>query len=382
MRVMSTLRQRVAVGAVAACAALVLASAGLRGQGRGAPAPMVPGTGTFYIGTYAGSIAILDEATEKVIGQIPSKIGIPGDLTLSMDRSRLYVNDASFEKVEIIDRVKRESLDTFTLSHDRTKTRIWDLQPDPHDRYLILQVKDYTLLNDRWDVGQMKLVQYDLATHKISRTIPWPDNQERDGVGVIFSPDGKLMYMFGDEVLIYETENFTQVDKWDVSRPIEEGAGPVSVGGLDPFSDEPGFYTGLLTMNDRLQNRRIMGIGRVDLANKKIAFHPIGPARGVSFSIAPDHKKAYGLLRDIGEYEFWTFDVETARVASRTPFRGRPRMGLRVSSNGNVLYIYQAGNTIDLYDAATLKPLRTITLDGDMTRLILLPPPRPGAARH
>jgi hypothetical protein len=156
----------------------------------------------------------------------------------------------------------------------------------------------------------------------------------------------------------------------------------VTFGGLDPFSDEPGFYTGLLTMNDKLQNRRIMGIGRVDLANKKIDFHPIGPARGVSFSIAPDHKKGYGLVRDIGDYEFWTFDLEGHRVVSRTPFRGRPRMALRVSSNGNILYIYQAGNTIDLYDTATLKLLRTITLDGDMTRLILLPPPRPGAARH
>ena len=74
-----------------------------------------------------------------------------------------------------------------------------------------------------------------------------------------------------------------------------------------------------------------------------------------------------GLFRDIGEYEFWTFDLETYRVINRTPFRGRPRMSLRVSSDGKTIYIYQAGNTIDLYDAATFKLLRTITLDGDMT---------------
>ena len=96
-----------------------------------------------------------------------------------------------------------------------------------------------------------------------------------------------------------------------------------------------------------------------------------------------DHKRAYGLFRDIGEYEFWTFDLETYRVINRTPFAGRPRMAMRVSSNGKVLYIYQAGNTIDLYDSTTFKLLRTITLDGDMTRLLLFPPPaRAGAARH
>ncbi|HUL74980.1 MAG TPA: hypothetical protein VLT86_17845 [Vicinamibacterales bacterium] len=380
--VTGTGRRRAGLGALAGAVMLAVASTGLSSQTRGTPAAAVPGTGTFYIGTYGGSIAILDEATEKVIGQIPTKIGIPGDLTLSDDRSKFYVGDASFEKIEIIDRVKRESLDTFTLSHDRTKTRIWDLQPDPHDRYLIMTVKDYTLLNDRWDIGQMRLIQYDLSTHKVTRTIPWPNNEERDGAGIIFSPDGKLMYLFGDDILIYDTENFTQVDKWDLSRPLEEGAGRVSFGGLDPFSDEPGFYTGLFTMQDPLQNRRIMGVGRVDLAKKKIDFRPIGPARPVGFSLTPDHTRAYGLMRDIGEYEFWTFDVPGARVISRTAFRGRPRMALRVSSNGNVLYVYQAGNTIDVYDSATLKLLRTITLDGDMTRLILLPPPRPGAARH
>ena len=58
-------------------------------------------------------------------------------------------------------------------------------------------------------------------------------------------------------------------------------------------------------------------------------------------------------------------------------------MSMRVSSSGNVLYIYTAGNTIDLYDSSSLKYLRTITLDGDMTSFTLLPPPRgtPTAAR-
>jgi hypothetical protein len=48
-------------------------------------------------------------------------------------------------------------------------------------------------------------------------------------------------------------------------------------------------------------------------------------------------------------------------------FQGRPRMGLKASSNGKVLYLYNAGNTIDLYEAATFKYMRTITLDMDTT---------------
>ena len=187
------------------------------------------------------------------------------------------------------------------------------------------------------------------------------------------------MYLLGEDVLIYDTEKFTEVDRWELARPLEPGAGRVNFGGLDPFSDEPGFFTGLFTMQDPVQNRRIMGIGRIELAKKKIEFHPVGPARGLSFTIAPDRKRGYGLFSDIGEYAFWTFDLDTHRVVSRVPFRGRPRMSLRVSSNGKIVYVHSAGNTIELYDAATFARLRAITLDADITMgsFTVLPPKGP-----
>jgi hypothetical protein len=341
------------------------------------PADPPAGSGTFYIGTYKGVITILDEATGNAVGEIPMKSGIPGfDMILSGDRSRIYVVDATMEKIEIVDRVNRTTLDAFTLSEGSTKTRISDITPDPRDRFLILTIKNYTLKTDRWEIGPPTLVQVDLATKKIARTIPWPKGEEREGAGILFSPDGKLMYLFSDDLLIYETDGFTEVDRWEVSRPLEPGAGRVSFGGLDPFSDAPGFFTGLFTMQDPVNKRRIMGLGRIDLAGKKIDFHPIGPARGLGFAVAPDHKRGYGLFQDIGEYELWTFDLERYRLLTRTPFKGRPRMGVKVSSSGQLLYIYRAGNTIDVHEASTFRHLRTIALDGDMTALILLPPPR------
>ena len=52
-------------------------------------------------------------------------------------------------------------------------------------------------------------------------------------------------------------------------------------------------------------------------------------------------------------------------VITRTPFDGRPRMSQRVSNNGNYIYVYTAGNTIDYYDVTTMKKVRTLTLDTD-----------------
>ncbi|HXT70485.1 MAG TPA: hypothetical protein VN700_12050 [Vicinamibacterales bacterium] len=333
------------------------------------------GNGTIYCGSYKGVIFVIDEATEKVTSEIPVSVGIPIGLTLSDDMSRLYVRDTTYEKIEIIDRLKGTSLGTFTLTEGKSKTRIWAMRPDPQNKTLILTIKKYTLEADRWVIGPPTLVQYDIAQRKIVRTIPWPKGEEREGVGVLFSPDGKLLYMFSEDILIYETTNFTEVDRWEVSRPLEPGAGSVPIGGLTPFSDEPGFYTGFFTQQDPVQGRRVMGLARIELAKKKIDFHPIGPSRGLGFAVSPDRKRGYGMLQSIEDYEFWTFDLENYRVISRIPFKGRPRMGMRVSSNGNYVYVHTAGNTIDLHDPATFTKQRTITLDGDMTGFLLVPPP-------
>ena len=368
---------------VATVVALGAVVAAQTGRGAGAPGvnkdkPRVSsGNGTLIIGSYPKQFWIIDEATEKIVGQIPFQSGIPRRTTLSRDRKRFYTIEAQMEKVEILDIAARKTLDTFTLSEGNKKVRIRSVEPDPQNRFVMMVTASATKLIDRFEIGAPQFVQYDLATHKIVRTVPWPNNEERQNANIMFSPDGQLLYMFSDQdVLIYETTNFTQVDKWELSRPVEEGLGRFEFGSRDAFNDEPGFYTSLFTVTDPVQHRRTMGIGRVNLAAKSVDFYTLGPSAPVSFAMAPGRKVAFGLSEEIGRYEFWKFDLVNHKLAGRTEFKGRPRMGLKTSSNGKVLYIYVAGNTIDLYDADSYQYLRTITLDGDQTtELFVLPTP-------
>jgi DNA-binding beta-propeller fold protein YncE len=341
------------------------------------------GNGTMYIGSYPDTIAIIDEATEKITGRIHIKSGIPRRLGLSTDKTRFYVIEATNERVEIIDIASKTTIDQFTLTEGNKRVRIAAIEPDPTHRYAILITRTATKLRDHVEIGPSQLQQYDLKEHKIMRTIPWPDGEERDSANLMFSPDGKLLYFLGNEVLIFETENFTQVDKWDMSN-LEEGLGQVSVsfggfGGLDTTNDEPGFLTTTMTVEDPVQHRRMMGVAKINLTKKEMEFYTIGPAGGVNFVLSPDHKLAYGLESAVGRYQFWTFDLERRMVTSRQEFDGRPRMSLKTSSNGKLLYIYTAGHTIDVYDGANYKYLRTIELDGDMTTQFYVLPRAAGA---
>jgi hypothetical protein len=336
-----------------------------------------------YIGTYAEEIQIYDEATGRRAGEIKLTTGIPRTLILSQNRSKFYVLDASFEKVEVVDIATRRSISSFTLSdgnrHERIRRR-GGLQVDPLERFLILAIGTATKLRDRWDIGEVLLQVYDLKQRKITRTIPWPGGEPRENMTMRFSPDGKFLYFFGDEVVILETVNFTRVDSWPLTRPLEQGYGRMTLGSVDDINDEPGFFTGLFTVDDPVQKRRIMGLGRVNLAGRSFEFTAIGPPAELSFALAPDRKRGYALLQEIGRYEFWVFDMEQKKLVRRAEFEGRPRMSLRVSSNGTLLYIFLAGATIDVYDAATLTFVRTIEMDADQTtNLFVLRTPAPSS---
>ena len=365
---LTRMNRYLAGGLVAAAAAVCL------GAAPPAPPTLNGGNGTLYIGGWPNKIFVIDEATEHITSTIDTVTGAPSRVTISKDKTRFYIVNALADQVEIVDIATRKSVDHFTLSEARKKTRIRSLIPDPLDRFVIMLVKTAEKKIDRFEISPPSLVVYDLKQHQISRTIPWPNNEEREGVNIMMSPDGKLLYFFAEDVLIYDTTEFKQIDKWELSRPAEEGMGRFDAGPRDTTYEEPGFYSGIFTNQDPVQNRRTMGIARVNLAGKSVEFWPLGPARFVGFSLAPDRKRAYGLLQDIGHYEFWTFDLEKHTLGPRTEFPGRPRMALRTSSNGKVLYIYQAGNTIDLYEAATYKYLRTITLDADTTTELFVIP--------
>jgi hypothetical protein len=339
---------------------------------------LVAGNGTLIIGAYPKQFWIVDEATEKIVGSIPYQSGIPRRTTMSRDRKRFYTVEAAMEKLEILDIASRKTIDSFTLSEGSKKVRIRSVEPDPLNRFIVMVTASATKLVDRFEIGAPTLIQYDLKDHKVVRTIPWPNNEERQNANIIFSPDGKLMYLFTDQdVLIYETGNFTQVDKWEMSKPIEDGFGRIEFASRDVLNDEPGFYTSIFNVSDPVQHRRTMGIGRVNLRGQERGLLHARSVDADELHARAGRKVAYGLFEDIGKYEFWKFDLEHRKLAGRTEFKGRPRMALKTSSNGKVSYIYQAGNTIDLYDAETYQCCARSRLDGDMTTdlFVLLTPP-------
>jgi DNA-binding beta-propeller fold protein YncE len=335
------------------------------------------GNGTFYISTYTDQIRVIDERTRTVTGQIQTQNGIPGGFVVSANRERLYVSDATFDHIETIDLAERRSIDSFTIREGNAEFKIRNFAIDPQERYALIVGRTRIKHIDRFEIGPNIILRYDLQRHEIMDTIPWPGGHERQNARFMFSPDGSLVYFSAEDMIVLESENFTEVDRWEVSQELEPGLGRVRPSFTTSYFEEPGFFTGLVRITDPINQRRMIGVARVDLAEKGMEFYTLGPSVPVGrFALAPDGTKAWAIYSEVGRYEFWAIDLEERRVTHReTIMEGRPRMGLNVSTNGELLYVHVAGNTIDIYDSETYEHLETVDVGGDMRGFILLPGP-------
>lgn len=345
--------------------ALALALLGACGA-RGARAQE---TATWYIPTYTHDMLVWDEASERVVDRIRMEHRIPNQVTLNEGRDRLYVLEATAEHIEIIDLDARRVVDSFTLSRGNVTVRIGGLAVHPSDERAILVAKRVTAEQDRYTVEGPFLLEYDLRAKQVTDTLDWPDGRERDrGFDFRYAPDGETLYFFADDVIALDAETYEEVDRWELSQPLEPGLGRPNFSMNPGTYDEPGVATGLFRMRDPVQNRNMLGIARVRLAEREVDFFALGTAEPVrQFTLAPGGARAYALYSEIGRYEFWEFDLVERRLVGRHPFAGRPRMGVQASADGEKVYVHVAGNTIDVYDAGSFELLRTVEFDEDMT---------------
>src|SRR5690349_24363676 len=73
------------------------------------PPKPTAGTGTIYLASYGKRLVAIDEATEKVVAEVPLKTGLAWTMRLSHDATRFYVESGDQEHFEVIDKIGRAS---------------------------------------------------------------------------------------------------------------------------------------------------------------------------------------------------------------------------------------------------------------------------------
>jgi DNA-binding beta-propeller fold protein YncE len=349
-----------------------------------AQAPKAQAGNLIFAGALPGKILVIDEPSMQVIDEIKLETGIPRKLVLSTDKKKLYVYTVKENGVEVVDLLTRKVTNHFLLSEGTRKLWVQGFTPDPQDRFIYITFTASEKKLDRFEIEKPKFGVVDLALKKIVKTVDFPKDQ--DNVFNLFagyrvSPDGKFLFVFRDSVFVYDTQDFKQVDKIELSKPMLPWMETLRVGAAGDPHDEPGIVTALFNATDPVVHREIFGIARVDLTNRTFDFTPVGPsvyAGMYGLRLTPDRKTGYTVTLFGGEgnmrAELWAFDMDTRKLVRRNEFPAPISFNFTLSGDGKQLYIHGSTARIDVYDAATLELKKSVDLNTDLTTgLVMLP---------
>jgi hypothetical protein len=347
--------------------------------------------GLMYLGTLDKKVLVIDEDKEEVVGEIPM-VGVPRMTALSADKKQLYVINTRMG-LEAVDLAARKSSTLLNLSDGRSRPDVFGFAPDlinpgnydfdgfsglavdPTGQYLYSSMRVTVKDLDEYRIEPMKFVAIDLHNRTIGKTFPFPKELDQGfGPMVSFkvSPDGKLLYAFGKDILIFDLATFTQVGKIELSKPTYPGASPLRLSATDDPYDDSTKVTSVFTAVDPIVHKGTLGLATLNLTTREVSYMPIGPSFPMlGFMVNPDRKLGYSVMFNYAggnrRTEWWVWDLQSHQVIKTQPFESRPTFKFGISSDGKKLYLYGSGSTLEIFDAATLTSRKLLYLNRDIT---------------
>jgi hypothetical protein len=336
-----------------------------------------------YLAAWPHQIVIFDATQEKVVDTIDLKTDVPDFLILSPDKKKLYLNTVNDNSIVTIDLATRKPASSFSLNSGNRNVRVMGLTPDPTGKYLYGLATVITKQLDHYDIDPPSFIVIDLAARKIIRTGEFPKDEDRSGVyaDLRVSPDGKLLYLFSQNILVFDTTSFHVVKKIDLAKPLNPGVENLSMDLLDDPNELPGKVTSVFHFSDPYVHRVVFGIGSIDLAELSFDFSAVGPVeagRLMPLRLTPDRKVGYTVAINGSpgnrRCEFWAFDMPSRKLIRKREFDGRNRFSFDLSADGSKIFIYGAGYDIEVYDANTFELRSNVVLPGDVTSNMIVMP--------
>src|SRR6266571_4569847 len=349
-----------------------------------------------YVGTLDKKLLIIDEGKEDVVGEVPLG-GIPRTVALSSDKKKLYIVSTQM-LLETVDLDAKKVTSSFSLSDSRTRVRITANAPaimegggarysgiavDPQGRYLYTTMRNVVKELDQFRIDPPQFVAIDLQERKIVKAWPFPKEMNQGfGFNATYkvSADGKRLYVFQEDILVFDLDSFKQIDRIELAQPPYPGASPYRLAASDDPFDAPNTVTSVFTSVDSIVHKGTLGLAKIDLTTRKVDYFPIGPLLPMTgFQLSPDRKRGYSVVPKIAPganrmTEWWVWDVENHKVIKKKEFDSRPTFRFAVGGDGKKLYLYGAGSTLEVFDAATLESRKLIYLNKDTTtNLVTLP---------
>jgi DNA-binding beta-propeller fold protein YncE len=275
-----------------------------------------PSSPLMYVGTLDKKLLIIDENKEAVVGEVPLG-GIPRTVALSFDKKKLHILSTQM-LLETVDLDAKKVISSFSLNDPRTRVRIQANAPtileggggrysglavDPKGRYIYTTMRNVVKELDQYRIDPPQFVAIDLQEKKIAKAWPFPkDINQGFGFNATYkvSADGKRLYVFQENILVFDLDTFKQIDTIELAQPPFPGASPYRLSASDDPFEAPDSVTSVFTSVDPIVHKGTMGLAHIDLTTRKVDYFPIGPLLPMqNFQLSPDRNRGYSVMPKI-----------------------------------------------------------------------------------
>ena len=243
---------------------------------------LAAGTGSqlMYLGVWPHTVLVMDSVQGKIVDKIDLPTDIVRTLVLSPDEKTLYASTLKDNSIVSIDLATHKVLDTFPLNTPGINYRVNGLAVDPAGKIIYSIATPIIKKIDHYEIDPPQLVEISLTARKITRMVPYPKDEQapagyRNTIRV--SPDGKLLYLFRDNIMVFNTGDLKLVKKIALAKPTDPSSDGSFAGLVNDPNEVPGKVIGIFESSDPYVHRRIFGIAEIDLSNMTYDLTPVGP---------------------------------------------------------------------------------------------------------
>ena len=313
-------------------------------------------------------VVYFDQITDEFTEGFTTRYGAITGSVITPDRAKILVITDRMESVEILDPHARKVLDSFKLSGAYRRVRIRGVSPNEDGTKAYLRVSIVNRGLDRFELEDSgDIIVYDIVNKEVLEQFSLPPEVGAGGRSRLhFAEDGKSFYIIGRDIHRIDTNTREILDTVKLSEPLLAGYGPYR--GLNLTETERGTFYGIYRTTDPVLEKSVFGVAKLDLFAKKVSTFELGPELRVGrFALSPDKTRGYAGIKDIV-----AIDMENQKVLVRKKGfeQGRTNNSMIVSHDGSKLYISGVGDSMYIYDAATLELIKTVFAGGDF----MMPP--------
>jgi hypothetical protein len=299
----------------------------------------------YYLGYRA--IQAIDGDTDTIVATIPVS-GWPRESAATADRKWLYVttNRHVIQKVSLS---KHEVVSRVDVNGEGWERFIYGFALAGDERTAWVGMMSRRVDRGEVVIGAPVVAQLELESGRILRSleVPW-------GVAhLVAARGGRSIYAIGKD--LYEIDTSGAALRIARTVPMFEKKWNIL-----PFWEYGAENGGLAAMN--YYTPELMGLLTIDAASGEIADLPLkgDPILAYSVIFSPDRKKAYAVMDDLS-----VIDLVNGTYGPAVPIREGTSYAISISSDGRKVYVGAGGSTVSVYDAATLKPLKTLKMAAD-----------------